>query len=94
MQIGRIRLSDKISRLHPRRAAPKLGQTYEPEVLVKVREWIAPALTSPDLVLGAQPPTHPHRRVGVERTVRLIVEGQAGRVGVAERFVVLAGLRG
>ena len=36
-RISRIRLSDKTSRLHPRRAATKLGQAYEPEVLVKVR---------------------------------------------------------
>jgi len=56
MQISRIRLSDKTSRLHPRRAAAKLCQAYEPEVPVKVREWIAPALASPDLVLGSQPP--------------------------------------
>src|SRR5271169_4644888 len=39
MQISRIRLSDKASRLRPRRAAPTLGQTYEPEVPVEVREW-------------------------------------------------------
>jgi hypothetical protein len=26
-----------------------------------VREWIAPALTSPDLVLVSQPPAQPHR---------------------------------
>ena len=39
-RIYRIRLSDKTSRLHPRRAATKLGQAYKPEVLVKVREWI------------------------------------------------------
>jgi len=32
MQIARIRLSDKISRLHPRWAAAELGQAYEPEV--------------------------------------------------------------
>ena len=31
--------------------------------------WIAPA--SPDLVLGAQPPAQPHRRVGVERPISL-----------------------
>src|SRR6188474_3954988 len=43
-RISRIRLSDKTSRLHPRRAAPKLGQAYEPEMLVKVREWISSAL--------------------------------------------------
>ena len=40
MRIARIRLSDKTSRLRPRRAAPTPGQTYEPEVPVEVREWI------------------------------------------------------
>src|SRR5882757_3561129 len=71
MQICRIRLSDKTSRLHPRRAATKLCQAYEPEVPVKVREWIAPALTSPDLVLESQPPAQPHSRVVVERAICL-----------------------
>ena len=28
------------------------GQAYEPEVPIKVREWIGPALAPPDLVLG------------------------------------------
>src|SRR3954453_16479575 len=42
------------------------GQAYEPEVLVKVREWIGSALASPDLVLEAQPPAQPHSRVVVE----------------------------
>src|ERR1700757_3968498 len=69
MQICRIRLSDKTSRLHPRRAATKLGQAYEPEVPVKVREWISSALASPDLVLEAQPPAQPHSRVIVERPI-------------------------
>src|SRR5271157_4985179 len=55
-QISRIRLSDKTSRLHPRRAATKLGQAYEPEVPIQVRQWIATAPASPDLVLDAQPP--------------------------------------
>jgi hypothetical protein len=32
---------------------PKPAQTYEPEVLVEMREWIAPALAPPDLVLEA-----------------------------------------
>src|SRR5436309_14829572 len=72
MQISRIRLSDKTSRLHPRRAATKLCQAYEPEVPVKVREWISPALASPDLVLGSQPPAQPHSGVVVDRSVRLI----------------------
>ena len=50
MQISSIRLSDRTSRLHPRRAAATLGQTYETEVPVEMREWISPASTSPDLV--------------------------------------------
>jgi K+ transporter len=32
MQISRIRLSDKTSRLHPRHVVPKSAQAYEPEV--------------------------------------------------------------
>src|SRR5262249_7297347 len=60
MQISRIRLSDKTSRLHPRRAATEPCQAYEPEMPVKVREWIAPALASPDLVLESEPPAQPH----------------------------------
>ena len=51
MQISRFRLSDKTSRLRPRHVVPKPGQTYEPEVPVEVREWIAPAPSSPDFVL-------------------------------------------
>src|SRR5216683_2495411 len=71
MQISRIRLSDKISRLHPRRAAATLGQAYEPEVPVEVREWIRPASASPDLVFGPQPPAQPHRCVAIERAIGL-----------------------
>src|SRR5215468_11603135 len=55
-RFSRIRLSDKISRLRPRHVAPERRQAYEPIVPVKVREWISPALASPDLVLDAQPP--------------------------------------
>ena len=69
MQISRIRLSDKTSRLHPRRAATKLCEAYEPEMPVKVREGIAPALASPDLVLESEPPAQPHSRVVVERAI-------------------------
>src|SRR6266849_456561 len=70
MQISRIRLSDKTSRLRPRHVVPKPVQAYEPEVPVQVREWIAPALAPPpDFVLGAQPPTQPHCRVVVERSI-------------------------
>jgi hypothetical protein len=36
MQISRIRLSDKTSRLRPRHVVPKPGQAYEPEVPVEV----------------------------------------------------------
>jgi hypothetical protein len=36
MQISRIRLSDKTSRLHPRHVVPKPAQAYEIEVPVKV----------------------------------------------------------
>src|SRR5271165_3565073 len=60
MRIARIRLSDKTSRLRPRHVVPKPAQTYEPEVPVEVREWIAPAPSSPDFVLEAQPPAQPH----------------------------------
>jgi hypothetical protein len=56
MQISPIRLSDKTSRLRPRLVVAKPAQTYEPEVPVKVREWIGPALVSPDFVLEPQPP--------------------------------------
>src|SRR3981189_2274942 len=72
MQISRIRLSDKTSRLRPRHAVPKPGQTDEPEGPVEVREWIGPASASPDLVLGAQPPAQPHSRVVVECPIRLV----------------------
>src|SRR6201998_52024 len=70
MQISRIRLSDKTSRLPPSHVVPQPAQAYEPEVPVKVREWIGPALASPDLVLEAQPPAQPHRCVVVERPIR------------------------
>src|SRR3954466_1404154 len=66
VQISRIRLSDQTSRLHPRLAAPARGQAYEPEVPVQVREWIAPALALPDLVLVTQPPAQPRSGVVVE----------------------------
>src|ERR1700674_2593899 len=70
MQISRIRLSDKISRLRPRHVVSKPAQTYEPEVPVKVREWIGPAPASPDLVLDAQPPAQPHSGVVVDHPIR------------------------
>ena len=36
VQISRIRLSDKTSRLRPRHVAPQRGQSHEPEVPVEV----------------------------------------------------------
>ena len=57
VQISCIRLSDRTSRLHPRHVVPKPRQPYESVVPVEVREWIAPAPATSDLVLGAQPPT-------------------------------------
>ena len=45
-------------------------EAYELEVPVKVREWIAPALASPDFVLVPEPPLQPHSRVVVERAIR------------------------
>jgi hypothetical protein len=38
---------------------------------VEVREWMGPAPSSPDVVLEAQPPAQPHRRVSIERPIRL-----------------------
>ena len=72
MQISRIRLSDKPSRFRPRHVMPKPAQTYEPEVPVEMREWIASASSSPDFMLGAQPPAQPHSRIVVERPIRLV----------------------
>src|ERR1700740_3224613 len=37
---------------------------------VKVREGIAPALASPDFVLGSEPPAQPHGCVVVECAIR------------------------
>src|ERR1700680_3453480 len=87
-RIYRIRLSDKTSRLHPRRAATKLGQAYEPEVLVKVREWIGSALASPDFVLEAQPPAQPHSRVVVEHPIRFAGGSNAKVIGPSAQRVV------
>src|SRR3954449_2211071 len=70
VQISRIRLSDKASRLRPRLAAPARGQAYQANMAVQVREWIAPAPSSPDLVLETQPPAQPHRCVVVESAIR------------------------
>ena len=61
-RIARIRLSDKTSRLHPRRATTELGQAYEAEMLVKVREWIAPPLRRQTLCLKRN---HRRNRIAV-----------------------------
>ena len=81
MQICRIRLSDKTSRLHPRHVVPKPAQAYEPEVPVEMREWIGPALASPDFVLDAQPPAQPHSGVIVDRPIRYVNSANAEVVG-------------
>jgi hypothetical protein len=88
MQISRIRLSDKTSRLHPRHVLPKSTQTYEPKVPVEVRGWIGPASASPDLVLGTQPPTQLHSCVAVERAIRFVDHGNAIVVGTAASSAV------
>src|SRR6516225_5076228 len=87
-RIARIRLSDKTSRLRPRRAATKLSQAYEPEVLVKVREGIGSALASPDLVLEAQPPAQPHSRVVVEHPIRCAGGSNTKVIGPSAQRVV------
>src|SRR5471032_3444403 len=46
------------------------GSDARARSLVEVREWIAAALASSGLVLEAQPPAQPHRRVAVERPIR------------------------
>ena len=50
---------------------PKPAQAYEPEVPVKMREWIGPALATPGFVLGLQPPAQPNCCVAVECPIRL-----------------------
>src|SRR3982750_3628680 len=87
-RIYRIRPSDKTSGLPPRRAAPKLGQAYEPEMLVKVREWISSALASPDFVLEAQPPAQPHSRVVVEHPIRFAGGANAEVIGPSAKRLV------
>jgi hypothetical protein len=57
-------LPDWTSRLRPRHVVPKPGQTYEPEVPVEVREWIAPALARRSLALR---PAHLRRHLYVTR---------------------------
>ena len=47
MQISRIRLSDKTSRLHPRHVVPKRSQADEPEVPVQVTLLGMTALVAP-----------------------------------------------
>ena len=57
------------------------------KTLRKVREWIAPTLASPDVVLGSKLLVQPHSRVVVEResrnrqSRRLRARGAEGRAG-------------
>jgi GT2 family glycosyltransferase len=66
---GRIP-AERTSPLFAKTDLVKEPPTDEPEVPVQVREWIGPALASPDLVLDAQPPAQPHSGVVVDRPVR------------------------
>src|SRR6478736_2512369 len=83
MQISRIRLSDKTSRLHPRHVMPKSAQTYEPEVPVEVRGWIGPAPASPDLASMARSPF----------TTRPDIVGGFGVVAATHWIAAQAGMR-
>src|SRR5580700_9421576 len=56
---------------YPRHVVSKPAQTYEPKVPVKMREWIAPALSTSGFVLELQPPAQPHRCIAVECPIRL-----------------------
>src|SRR5450631_2762646 len=84
---------------------PALGQNFTPspttrraqaglgvraEVPVEMREWIGPALASPDLVLDAQPPAQPHSGVTVDRPIRYVNSANTEVVGPsAQRTVQL-----
>ena len=69
MQISRIRLSDKTSRLRPRHVVPKPAQAYEPEVPVEVREWIAPA----GIVMSGRAPANQGLFFGVALVVGAVM---------------------
>jgi|SRR6266446_4668826 len=47
----------------------------------EMREWIGPALASPDLVLDAQPPAQPHSGVIVDRPICYVNSANAEVVG-------------
>lgn len=67
------------------------SQTHEPEIPIEVREWIGPAPVSPDLVLVAQPPPQPRRRVHVEHPISTANDSYTEVVGpAAQRAVQLA----
>src|SRR5437773_10394869 len=72
MQLSRIRLSDKTSRLHPRHVVPQARETHETHGLVEVRGGLRPVPAASDLVLVAQPPAQPRRRVAVDRPIRFV----------------------
>ena len=56
---------------------PKRSQADEPEVPVQVREWIGPALTSPDLVLYASKYSR-----GVNHSDVAPIEGSCSAIGL------------
>jgi len=56
---------------------PKRSQADEPEVPVQVREWIGPALTSPDLVLYASKYSR-----GVNHSDVAPIEGLCSAIGL------------
>src|SRR3954463_2171770 len=47
----------------------RAGSDVRARSTVEVREWIAPALASPALVLEPQPPAQPHSHICVERAI-------------------------
>ena|SRR5271157_5323789 len=61
-------LQPALGHLRSRLVVLQPGQTNEPEVPVKMREWIGPAPAPPDFVLAAQP----HRGIVVESAIRLL----------------------
>ena len=65
-----IRLSDKASRLRPRRAPTKLSKPDEPVLLVEVLGQISSRPLAGFARLAPEPPTQPHHCVAVDRAVR------------------------
>src|SRR5215211_5483354 len=84
MQVSRIRLSDKTSRLHPRHVAPKRAQAYKPEVPVKVREWMRslPSTGITRLRRYYEPLRHPGAPGLSLAGIRLVIAGHASGLPV------------